>query len=441
MCDTIVALGNATADGSVLFAKNSDREPNEAQELLYIPRATHEPDSTVQCTYIQVPQVAATNAVLLSKPFWIWGAEMGANEHGVVIGNEAVFTRIPYGKKPGLIGMDFLRLALERADSARAALDVIVALLAEHGQSGNCGHTHKLFYHNSFLIADTEDAWVLETAGEHWAAEQVRDIRSISNAITIGNQFDLASEDLVANAIRRGWCTGPEDFDFGRCYSDLIYTRFADGRARQCRSMSLLGERKGSLTPADMMGYLRDHGSEADERWAPVKGITGATICMHAGFGPVRGSQTTGSMVSQLKQDQTTHWLTGTSTPCTGIFKPIWMDSGMPDLGPQPGGTYDSHSLWWRHEVLHRETLRDYVTRLPRYIEERDALERRFVEDVAIYQGMPAEKRLQFSQACFDDAGQAELRWIEDIRDVGIANRMPVYHAVAWRGFNRRGGL
>jgi secernin len=59
--------------------------------------------------------------VLLAKPFWIWGAEMGANEHGIAIGNEAVFTKIPYDKQPGLIGMDSLRLALERAHTARRA--------------------------------------------------------------------------------------------------------------------------------------------------------------------------------------------------------------------------------------------------------------------------------------------------------------------------------
>ncbi len=33
MCDTFVALPPATADGSILFGKNSDREPNEAQSL------------------------------------------------------------------------------------------------------------------------------------------------------------------------------------------------------------------------------------------------------------------------------------------------------------------------------------------------------------------------------------------------------------------------
>jgi len=111
MCDTLVAVGDATADGSVILAKNSDRQPNEAHVLAHIARAHHEAGETVKCTYLEVPQVPDTYEVLLSKPFWIWGGEMGANECGVSIGNEAVFTREPYDKEPGLIGMDMLRPA------------------------------------------------------------------------------------------------------------------------------------------------------------------------------------------------------------------------------------------------------------------------------------------------------------------------------------------
>jgi len=44
---------------------------------------------------------------------------MGSNEHGVVVGNEAVFSKIPYGKEDGLIRMDFLHLGLEQAATAR----------------------------------------------------------------------------------------------------------------------------------------------------------------------------------------------------------------------------------------------------------------------------------------------------------------------------------
>ena len=55
-CDTIVATGEKTNDGITLFGKNSDREPNEAHQIVAIPAKDHE-SSTVSCTYIDIPQV------------------------------------------------------------------------------------------------------------------------------------------------------------------------------------------------------------------------------------------------------------------------------------------------------------------------------------------------------------------------------------------------
>ena len=65
----------------------------------------------LQCTYISIPQVAHTFSVVLSKPAWMWGAEMGSNEKGVCIGNEAVSTKFQNekDKEEKLLGMDLVR--------------------------------------------------------------------------------------------------------------------------------------------------------------------------------------------------------------------------------------------------------------------------------------------------------------------------------------------
>ncbi|MDY6847055.1 MAG: C69 family dipeptidase [Chloroflexota bacterium] len=438
MCDTFVALANSTADGSVIFGKNSDREPNEAHELVLIPRAHHQDGEKVSCTYIELPQVRDTNAVLLSKPFWIWGAEMGANEHGLVIGNEAVFTKVPYEKEPGLIGMDFLRLALERTSSAKEALALMIDLLETYGQGGNCGFNHSMFYHNGFLIADPQEAWVFETAGKHWAAERVKDVRSISNVISIGSTWDLASDDLVTYAVDKGWCRNKDDFDFGRCYSDLIYTKFSDGQHRLCRSTALLSSHIGEIDVPFAMAVLRDHGPDADQDWQPGKGVFGAEICMHASFGPVRGSQTTGSMISHLKPGLHTHWVTGTAAPCTSIFKPIWIDTGLPEIGPAPDGTYDQATLWWRHENLHREILRDYSTRIKPAESDRKSIEKNFMQEADALTVEMQASRKALSQSCFDRAQEAEADWLKALKNCSIKHRRPVFDKLAWEKFDRQ---
>ena len=184
MCDTFVALPQASADGSVILAKNSDREPDEAHELRLAPARENPPGGSLACTYIVIPQARRTHRVLLAKPYWIWGAEMGVNEHGVVIGNEAVFTKTVRKADDGLLGMDLLRLGLERAESAAEAVDVITGLLHRHGQGGNAGHRHKMRYDNSYLVADRTGALVLETIGREWVLRAVERSASISNALT-----------------------------------------------------------------------------------------------------------------------------------------------------------------------------------------------------------------------------------------------------------------
>jgi len=452
MCDTLVAIGKATADGTVILAKNSDRQPNEAQALTYIPRASHDAGEMVACTYVEIPQVEQTYEVLLSRPFWMWGCEMGGNECGVAIGNEAVFTKEPYDKSPGLTGMDFIRLALERADTAGKALEIIVELLETYGQGGNCGFHNEEYYHNSFIIADPDEAWILETAAKFWVAERVRDIRTISNGLTIGSEWDAASPGLVEHAIEQGWCKSADEFHFARCYSDFLYTRFDGCRIRQRRSTELLEEQKGAITIETMMAALRDHGpqSAGNPTWNPSKGILTDALCVHASFGPLRPSQTTGSMVAHLSPGLPTYWLTGTSSPCTGIFKPVYLGgAGLPDLGAQPTGVYAPDSLWWNHERLHRAVIRDYATRLPLYRDERETLEADFLSEAAemyeSHRNASAEKQASvlaaFTAACFERAIKATAGWAKSVSSAPVQHRPPRLFSMAWNKFNERAGF
>jgi secernin len=437
MCDTVVATAEVTADGVTLFGKNSDREPNEAQHMLRSPAQDYPAGSTVRLTYIEIPQVEHTFATLLSKPFWMWGAEMGVNEYGVAIGNEAVFTKIPYVKDGSLTGMDLLRLGLERGSTAYKALMVITGLLSTYGQGGNCGFKHKLYYHNSFMIADPQTAWVLETAGPQWAARQVKGIYTISNGLTIGDEWDLASPDLVKYAIDRKWCKSRDDFDFARCYSDLIYTRFSNCRGRCQRTTDILSSEPGRITVRTMMGALRDHGAENPEHWRPEWGLTGARVCMHAGFGPVRASQTVGSLVSQLDSQTPTHFFTATAAPCTSLFKPAWIDTDLPGSGTEPAGSYDPEHLFWRHERLHRSTLLDFPRLIRLYQDQRDQIEARFVSQALEIAGKPAAERQALVERCYAEAEAAEESWLAQVKAAQAADRTGTLFQVAWRGFNQ----
>ncbi|MFY9609662.1 MAG: C69 family dipeptidase [Blastocatellia bacterium] len=376
MCDTLVAVPPNTADGAVWFAKNSDREPGEAQLIEHLPRKSYGSPTNLRCTYLEMAQAGETFEVLISRPFWMWGAEMGVNEHGLAIGNEAVFTRVTCDKS-GLTGMDLLRLALERTASARDALDLITGLIKEHGQGGSCGYRNKGFrYHNSYIIADPSEAWVLETAGPHWAAQRVRGVRTISNVLSIGKDFDLLSDEAYSFARSKNWCRSTTDFDFARCFADSFYTAMSGGATRAACTSTRLHARDGSLAREDFFGALRDHAGVD-----PSSGWRMKMPCAHASWWPMRhAGQTTASMVARLTGNGSLHWMTGTSSPCLSVFKPVRLGGEIFSSGPEPQAAYDSQSLFWRHEMLHRSVLADYKRRKAVFDKDRRALESKILE-------------------------------------------------------------
>jgi secernin len=438
MCDTLIATKLATSNGIAIFGKNSDRPPNEAQHIVYFPAVNYAANSRVKCTYIEIPQAEKTYAVLLSKPYWMWGAEMGVNEHGLVIGNEAVYSKIPANKEPALLGMDMLRIALERAVTPREAVQVIVDLLDQFGQGGNCVAEGEapVYYHNSFIIANADDAWVLETVDKQWAARQIKDVYSISNCLTLGNQWDMASPKLVDLAVQKGFSKSAAQFDYAKDYSDFLVTTFAKGRTRRATTTSLLEQQKGTFNVQSMMGTLRHHD---DEHFDPQSAnLMSVDVCMHAGFGPIHISQSTASMVVYLDGDSPIIFATGTSAPCTSIFKPMWVGASIP-LGPVPTSQADSASLFWSHERLHRSTLLNYPERIKTYAADRDELEAKFTQGALNLTKASANERAEFSAECFRESAQAEADWLKRVEQVPA--RKNILYASAWNGLNKKVGI
>jgi hypothetical protein len=114
------------------------------------------------------------------------------------------------------------------------------------------------------------------------------------------------------------------------------------------------------------------------------------------------------------------------------------MAAGLSDLGPLPRGIYDEATLWWRHENLHREILRDYPKRIQKIISERNAIETKFLAETRERKDLSAEDRLTFTGQCFDQADRAESEWLDQIKDLSIEHHRPLLDKMAWRKFDRK---
>jgi secernin len=366
-CDSLVALSNSTSDGSVLFAKNSDRDPpTECQPLLRVPRKRYAKSAKLRCQYIEIDQASETAALIGSRPYWLWGFEHGLNEHGVTIGNHTVFTKDGLTGL-GLIGMDLVRLGLERGTSAFHAVETIAALVERYGQGGS-GYVDKDWpYHNSFLIADRREAYLLETSDRRWALKRIHDVGSASNHLTIGDDWDAVSPGLIEHAIEQGWWSETEQdrFDFARAYRDTGIVPDIISSGRHSRTCQVLESGRGKITAETLRRALRDHydsgpvfrpGATADnERYY--------SVCMHS---PPVG-MTTASMVARLGSDggPLVYW-GSLGSPCVGVFLPYYLDGELPEVLAHGGEQPSTESPWWQFHQLLGLVARDFEKYGPR---------------------------------------------------------------------------
>ena len=414
--------------GGVLFGKNSDRERNEAQTVEFFAGAHHGDGERVEMHVYRHPtgspdiRGAAVPAVL------DLGRRNGRQRTWRVVGNEAVHARIAPQQEPALLGMDLLRLALERSATAAQAVDVITDLLEQFGQGGSCGHLTPRYYHNSFIIADPREAYVLETVGRMWAVERATaSVRFPMPTASAEAQCERARVDRTCAEARLvpGRC-GP------RCGS--LVQRHEAGRdqpwprplhAFNCIAASL-------CQPAacgDVMAILRDHGARRNPTPTGIRRTqrTARSACTRqTAIGEGRRSA---RWYPNCRADRIVHWVTATAAPCTSIFKPVLPGMALPAHGPRPTDRFDPSTLWWRHEQLHRAMLEEFPIHLAAIRAERDALEVAFRTriDGVVTDGTDADRAGRVAE-CWATPTATGRRWLDEVgavRRAGDAARLP----------------
>jgi secernin len=386
MCDTWVALADTTFTGQVILGKNSDRPVFDCQPLLRHRAQQWSAGSRLQLAYVELPQAVETYATLGSSPYWCWGYEEGINEHGLVIGNEAIFTRTfreaaaahqaGVGPELGLQGMEIVRLALERSRTAAQAVAVMGELITAYGQFGSAvpGQDHVAGgYDNSFLITDPAEAWILEAVGQRWAARRLtRGVSSISNQPTIRDHWDAGSTDLETYARHQGWwpVDQSDPFDFAWAYVDEQVPRQVS-QLRLARSRQLLAEQTGRISPAWMMRIARDHYEDTflGGPYFDAADPDFQSICMHASTANFTWGNTASSCIAVLPGSNDKFpvfwWTPG--PPCNGCYVPFFVHgSRLPEVVTKAGtsgktvvppaqaavDTFSPASYWWRFKCL-----------------------------------------------------------------------------------------
>ncbi|MBQ2126494.1 MAG: C69 family dipeptidase [Bacteroidaceae bacterium] len=234
-CTNFLVGKKASADGSVFISYSADSY-GMSGFIAHFPAAVH-PEGTMRDIYNwdsgeylgQIREARQTYNVLGN-----------INEHQVAIAETTFGGREELVDTTGLIDYgNLIYLALQRSRTAREAIDVMAALVAEYGyySSGE-----------SFSIADPNEAWIMEMVGKAgkekgavWVAIRIPDdcISAHANQARI-RKFDMKdkenvrySKDVIKFARKMGYFNGKdEDFDFAAAYcpADFGGLRYCDAR-------------------------------------------------------------------------------------------------------------------------------------------------------------------------------------------------------------------
>jgi dipeptidase len=234
---------NLTTDGSVLIGGSGDEVSSHWLEI--VPGAGHPEGTTIAVgvtaeaefpgRMIEIPQARRTFRFLTMnysdyKGFPAPLTNGGLNEHNVAARDvwspsRAELVAMTPNPQSGPQYSDLSRIAMQRARSAREAVEIIGALIDTHGYSTYGGNSH--------MFADPDEGWVLiEFAGGKglWIAERLGpDEVRMSYPGYIGkipldfNARDdfMGSRNFISFAVEQGWYdpAAGKAFDVNKVYS------------------------------------------------------------------------------------------------------------------------------------------------------------------------------------------------------------------------------
>lgn len=274
---------------------------------------------------------------------------MGYNEKGLIIGNEAEGSRLEPETEDGILGMDLLRLALERSATAKEAIEVITSLLKKYGQKANASALTQRTYENTFLIVDKDECWILETAGREWAAKQVKTMQGVSNCYSIGTDADMLSENAESIAREKRWLSPDEPFDFAKAYSGRIIRQPLG--VQRFRRLNKLLSQKEMHDFESLSDILRDHfeGELIEPRFGATAG-TFLSICMH--MREWGESETSASLLARYDETVGIIARYAPVQPCLSAYIPVYMVGKLPKKMQTADRAFSESSLWWQVKLL-----------------------------------------------------------------------------------------
>lgn len=235
-CTNFLISKGATVNGSTFITYAADSHVLYG-ELYYQPAEDHQPGAMREIYEWDTGKYLGK----IAQPEHTYSVVGNMNEFQVAIGETTFGGRSELASQSSAI-MDYgslMYVALQRAKTAREAIEVMTDLVDEYGyySSGE-----------SFSIADPEEVWILEMIGKGegetgavWVARRVPDgyISGHANQARITtfplNDSDncLYSKDVISFAREKGWYTGTNaDFSFSDVYAPVDFggARFCDAR-------------------------------------------------------------------------------------------------------------------------------------------------------------------------------------------------------------------